>query len=380
MEYKIPKSTIRGFIDVLKDMKLNLAKLEKITEKELQDIKVGYLAKKADDNTNYRKKFEECSLVVDIIEKLDNSVNKLIDNYGKEDFLEYVPFFDVILASISAENEFFIMIILDIIKNNAKLLGDEFNKKLEINLACLLDGYQIKGNTLEEKEKNTKTFLKIYAEYLNNGYTVISFLNNNQVAFKDKQKQVDFMQTSLEKLPVDYELYAKKEKNKIEFVASLTPVYTEMNEVKYYIDGGKVMHLCDPKEFNELLIKNGYSDKARYDMLRKMIKEISGRPKEQSYSLIGDVLKKIKANYSLMWNYVSTVSKYLEYDILKDFYEYYYMVPGIDLGYGYTKEDILEMMAMELESVYKRMGGPKITESPEIKISESDAIKRKKKL
>lgn len=378
MKYKIPKSTIRGFIDVLKDMKLHLAKLKKITEKELQDIKVGYLAKKADDNTNYRKKFEECSLVVDIIGKLDNSVNKLIDNYGKEDFLEYVPFFDVILASISAENEFFIMIILDIIKNNAKLLGDEFNKKLEINLACLLDGYQIKGNTLEEKEKNTKTFLKIYAEYLNNGYTVISFLNNNQVAFKDKQKQVDFMQTSLEKLPVDYELYAKKEKTKIEFVASLTPVYTEMNEVKYYIDGGKVMHLCDPKEFNELLIKNGYSDKARYDMLRKMIKEISGRPKEQSYSLIGDVLKKIKANYSLMWNYVSTVSQYLEYDILKDFYEYYYMVPGIDLGYGYTKEDILEMMAMELESVYKRMGGPKITESPEIKIS--DDIKRKKKL
>lgn len=378
MEYKIPKSTIRGFIDVLKDMKLNLAKLEKITEKELQDIKVGYLAKKADDNTNYRKKFEECSLVIDIIGKLDNSVNKLIDNYGKEDFLEYVPFFDVIVASISAENEFFIMIILDIIKNNAKLLGDEFNKKLEINLACLLDGYQIKGNTLEEKEKNTKAFLEIYAEYLNNGYTVISFLNNNQMTFKDKQKQVDFMQTSLEKLPVVYELYAKKEKTKIEFVSSLTPVYTEMNEVKYYIDGGKVLHLCDPKEFNELLIKNGYSDKARYDMLRKMIKEISGRPKEQSYSLIGDVLKKIKANYSLMWNYVSTVSQYLEYDILKDFYEYYYMVPGIDLGYGYTKEDILEMMAMELESVYKRMGGPKITESPEIKIS--DDIKRKKKL
>ena len=378
MEYKIPKSTIRGFIDVLKDMKLNLAKLEKITEKELQDIKVGYLAKKADDNTNYRKKFEECSLVIDIIGKLDNSVNKLIDNYGKEDFLEYVPFFDVIVASISAENEFFIMIILDIIKNNAKLLGDEFNKKLEINLACLLDGYQIKGNTLEEKEKNTKAFLEIYAEYLNNGYTVISFLNNNQMTFKDKQKQVDFMQTSLEKLPVVYELYAKKEKTKIEFVSSLTPVYTEMNEVKYYIDGGKVLHLCDPKEFNELLIKNGYSDKARYDMLRKMIKEISGRPKEQSYSLIGDVLKKIKANYSLMWNYVSTVSQYLEYDILKDFYEYYYMVPGIDLGYGYTKEDILEMMAMELESVYERMGGPKITESPEIKIS--DDIKRKKKL
>ena len=378
MEYKIPKSTIRGFIDVLKDMKLNLAKLEKITEKELQDIKVGYLAKKADDNTNYRKKFEECSLVIDIIGKLDNSVNKLINNYGKEDFLEYVPFFDVIVASISAENEFFIMIILDIIKNNAKLLGDEFNKKLEINLACLLDGYQIKGNTLEEKEKNTKAFLEIYAEYLNNGYTVISFLNNNQMAFKDKQKQVDFMQTSLEKLPVVYELYAKKEKTKIEFVSSLTPVYTEMNEVKYYIDGGKVMHLCDPKEFNELLIKNGYSDKARYDMLRKMIKEISGRPKEQSYSLIGDVLKKIKANYSLMWNYVSTVSQYLEYDILKDFYEYYYMVPGIDLGYGYTKEDILEMMTMELESVYERMGGPKITESPEVKIP--DDIKRKKKL
>lgn len=378
MEYKIPKSTIRGFIDVLKDMKLNLAKLEKITEKELQDIKVGYLAKKADDNTNYRKKFEECSLVIDIIGKLDNSINKLIDNYGKEDFLEYVPFFDVIVASISAKNEFFIMIILDIIKNNAKLLGDEFNKKLEINLACLLDGYQIKGNTLEEKEKNTKAFLEIYAEYLNNGYTVISFLNNNQMTFKDKQKQVDFMQNSLEKLPVVYELYAKKEKTKIEFVSSLTPVYTEINEVKYYIDGGKVMHLCDPKEFNELLIKNGYSDKARYDMLRKMIKEISGRPKEQSYSLIGDVLKKIKANYSLMWNYVSTVSQYLEYDILKDFYEYYYMVPGIDLGYGYTKEDILEMMAMELESVYKRMGGPKITESPEIKISND--IKRKKKL
>lgn len=378
MEYKIPKSTIRGFIDVLKDMKLNLAKLEKITEKELQDIKVGYLAKKADDNTNYRKKLEECSLVIDIIGKLDNSVNKLIDNYGKEDFLEYVPFFDVIVASISAENEFFIMIILDIIKNNAKLLGDEFNKKLEINLACLLDGYQIKGNTLEEKEKNTKAFLEIYAEYLNNGYTVISFLNNNQMAFKDKQKQVDFMQTSLEKLPVVYELYAKKEKTEIEFVSSLTPVYTEINEVKYYIDGGKVLHLCDPKEFNELLIKNGYNDKARYSMLRQMNKEIGLRLKEGGYSLIDNILKKIDEHYSLMWNYVSNNSKYLEYDILKDFYEYYYMIPGIDLGYGYTKEDILEMMTMELESVYERMGGPKITKNVEMKVP-NDA-KRKKKL
>ena len=42
-------------------------------------------------------------------------------------------------------------------------------------------------------------------------------------------------------------------------------------------------------------------------------------------------------------------------DILKDIYDYFYMIPGVDLGYGYTNDDIYNMMIIELLDVYDRL-------------------------
>ena len=43
MEYKIPKSTIRSFIDVLKDTKINLNAIKNNTNKEKEKISTQFL-------------------------------------------------------------------------------------------------------------------------------------------------------------------------------------------------------------------------------------------------------------------------------------------------------------------------------------------------
>ena len=147
----------------------------------------------------------------------------------------------------------------------------------------------------------------------------------------------------------------------------MPPVFTENNEVKYYMSSGKVLHLCEPKMFNDLLIKNGYSDKARYTMLKKMIMDISMPSKEEGViakeNLVADTLAKIDVKYKIKWSYIRQNEKYYSYDILKEFYKYFYMVSGIDEGYGYTNDDINEFMLMELDIVYARMNGPKMDKS-----------------
>ena len=111
------------------------------------------------------------------------------------------------------------------------------------------------------------------------------------------------MQDSLENLPSSYALYTEINKKKNNYVTSNAPVFTENNEVKYYMSSGKVLHLCEPKMFNDLLIKNGYSDKARYTMLKKMIMDISMPSKEEGViakeNLVADTLAKIDVKYKI---------------------------------------------------------------------------------
>ena len=164
------------------------------------------------------------------------------------------------------------------------------------------------------------------------------------------------MQDSLESLPHSYELYIKKVSEKKEYVPNNSPIFTESNEVKYYLDGGKVLHMCDPKEFNDLLIKNGYSTNARYSMVGKMIKEISCfEDKELKNKLVGDTFRKLGQEYQEKWEYVCKKAIYCPRDILKDIYDYFYMIPGVYLGYGYTNDDIYNMMIIELLDVYDRL-------------------------
>ena len=153
------------------------------------------------------------------------------------------------------------------LKNN--LLNDGFDE----NQKEILDNfYNI--NLKDDKVKNTDEFIKAYNKYLQNGYQIIKYLTKDVDYSKELNKQVKFMQDSLENLPSSYALYTEINKKKNNYVTSNAPVFTENNEVKYYMSSGKVLHLCEPKMFNDLLIKNGYSDKARYTMLKKMIENM----------------------------------------------------------------------------------------------------------
>ena len=223
-------------------------------------------------------------------------------------------------------------------------------------MASLVCNYQIKGDDPFTKKKNKECFLEAYRKYLEKGYQVIAYLNGFIDKTKKQEKQVKFMQDSLESLPHSYELYIKKVSEKKEYVPNNSPIFTESNEVKYYLDGGKVLHMCDPKEFNDLLIKNGYSTNARYSMVGKMIKEISCfEDKELKNKLVGDTFRKLGQEYQEKWEYVCKKAIYCPRDILKDIYDYFYMIPGVDLGYGYTNDDIYNMMIIELLDVYDRL-------------------------
>ena len=341
MEYNIPKSTIRSFINVLKDMKINLEAIKKETLKDKKEVEVDFLISENKDKKRERDdriKFQLYSLVLDIINRLEITIDKLIVSYTRGKLEEYIPLFDVIVAGLDTQNDFVIMILLDVIKNNAKFNKDKHNESLEKVMASLVCDYQIKGDDPFTKKENKECFLEAYRKYLEKGY------------------QIKFMQDSLESLPHSYELYTKKVSGKKEYVPNSTSIFTESNEVKYYLDGGKVLHMCDPKEFNDLLIKNGYSTNARYSMVGKMIKEISCfEDKELKNKLVGDTFRKLGQEYQEKWEYVCKKAIYCPRDILKDIYDYFYMIPGIDLGYSYTNDDIYNMMIIELLDVYDRL-------------------------
>ena len=359
MEYKIPKSTIRSFINALKDMKINLEAIKKETLKDKKEVEVDFLISENKDKKREqddRVKFQLYSLVLDIINRLEITIDKLIVSYTRGKLEEYIPLFDVIVAGLDTQNDFVIMILLDVIKHNAKFNKDKHNESLEKVMASLICDYQIKGNDPFTKKENKECFLEAYRKYLEKGYQVIAYLNGFTDKTKKQEKQVKFMQDSLESLPHSYELYIKKVSEKKEYVPNNTPIFTESNEVKYYLDGGKVLHMCDPKEFNDLLIKNGYSTNARYSMVGKMIKEISCfEDKELKNKLVGDTFRKLGQEYQEKWEYVCEKAIYCPRDILKDIYDYFYMIPGVDLGYGYTNDDIYNMMIIELLDVYDRL-------------------------
>ena len=373
MEYKIPKSTIRSFIDVLRDTKINLNAIKNNTNKEKEKISTQFLIsdgalKNKDEEEEIKCKFDLCNLILNIITKLELTIDKLINSYNEGVIKEYIPLFDVIVASLKTENDFATMIILDVIKSNAKFNNKGFNGPLEEGMASLIEEYQIKGSDNKIKESNTKTFLDLYQKYLQNGYLVIRYLTGNNNNAKRIENQILYMKNSLEDLPSSYLLYTKKNNEKKELVLNNTPVFTENNEIKYYMDGGKVLHLCDPKEFYDLLIQNGYSSKACYSMLKKMIKEIKYSDDEiKRFELVSKALKN-DIESQKKWEYVWSKAQFCPRDLLKDIYNYFYMVSGIDDGYGYSNADILELMVMELDILYARMDGPKMDKSLERKV------------
>ena len=125
-----------------------------------------------------------CNLVLKIIDKLELAIDKLISSYNQKEFKEYIPFFDVIVACLGTQNDFVAMIILDVIKSNARFSSNRYNETLEKKMASLIEGYQIKASSKDDKVKNTDEFIKAYNKYLQNGYQIIKYLrqSNTQMA------------------------------------------------------------------------------------------------------------------------------------------------------------------------------------------------------
>ena len=58
MEYKIPKTTLRAFVDLLKSLGRNLANLEVLLSSKLQVISYSFLgASKDQDTSKYQRNF-----------------------------------------------------------------------------------------------------------------------------------------------------------------------------------------------------------------------------------------------------------------------------------------------------------------------------------
>ena len=105
MEYKIPKSTIRSFIDVLKDTKRTLEIIKIETTKEKESVSTRFLIsnqkiKSKEEEQEIKLEFDLCNLVLKIIDKLELAIDKLISSYNQKEFKEYIPFFDVIVACL----------------------------------------------------------------------------------------------------------------------------------------------------------------------------------------------------------------------------------------------------------------------------------------
>ena len=228
MEYKIPKSTIRSFIDVLKDTKRTLEIIKIETTKEKESVSTRFLIsnqkiKSKEEEQEIKLEFDLCNLVLKIIDKLELAIDKLISSYNQKEFKEYIPFFDVIVACLGTQNDFVAMIILDVIKSNARFSSNRYNETLEKKMASLIEGYQIKASSKDDKVKNTDEFIKAYNKYLQNGYQIIKYLTKDVDYSKELNKQVQFMQDSLENLPSSYALYTEINKKKNNYVTSNAP-------------------------------------------------------------------------------------------------------------------------------------------------------------
>ena len=99
MEYKIPKSTIISFINALKDMKINLEAIKKETLKDKKEVEVDFLISENKDKKREqddRVKLQLYSLVLDIINRLEITIDKLIVSYTRGKLEEYIPVYQAV--------------------------------------------------------------------------------------------------------------------------------------------------------------------------------------------------------------------------------------------------------------------------------------------
>ena len=145
MEYKIPKTTLRAFVDLLKSLGRNLANLEVLLSGKLQEISYSFLgASKDQDTSEYQRNYELFSKRIKGTRELENSIEGLIYNLSSED-KKYIDNFDAIMACVGTNNVFFTMLVIDILRNNVSLGNfDKYNMEREKILVSCFDGYLLK--------------------------------------------------------------------------------------------------------------------------------------------------------------------------------------------------------------------------------------------
>lgn len=359
MEYKIPKTTLRAFVDLLKSLERNLANLEVLLSGKLQEISYSFLgASKDQDTSEYQRNYELFSKRIKGTRELENSIEGLIYNLSSEDSEDkkYIDNFDAIMACVGTNNVFFTMLVIDILRNNVSLGNfDKYNMEREKILVSCFDGYLL-------KEGARDLFISSYKEYLKSGHDYLEFINGTRVDKKIIDKQLHVVEASTLELPKMYEIYVKSNDYKKEYVSNKTKAYTKENKVHDYIDGTGVKKVLDPKVFDELLISNGYSDMARFSLNRQMIKAIEMLPSKEIDKLVLGRVKSLDIETSKkLEGLMEKENDGLEIS-LEAIYKYFLTISGMDiiigsreyLGYGYSNDDLDFFLIEEIKSLEER--------------------------
>ena len=236
---------------------------------------------------------------------------------------------------------------------------DIFKESLGLQkLLCgLLDGYFI--------QDNEGIIINAYLGFLNSASYVSKITVNGLITnptVKDGM-QILVNRVGLENIDSwndftsNYQDKYKAELTKIiappkEYKKGTTKMYTEINELEYYIKGGVVLHLCAPRTFDELLKRNNYSINARMSLGKQMKNALLMADDREFNALIGNYLASIDVRYQEMWNYLLEQDEVLKQVYLGDIRKYFYALPELGEGYGYTKEDFDYFMIDALKSNY----------------------------
>lgn len=364
MNYKIPKTTLRGLIDLLKSIKLNLENLESILTEKLDEVSYTFLSTKTVTNvTPFEEKYKFFGSKLTAIAGLKKSISLLITSIERDQYQEYIPNFDAIVAFIGTNNIYFMMIVVKVIENNARLgTPNSYNIGIEKILASCFDGFLL-------KEGAKDLFMTNYQKYLNNGHDYLEFLNGKRVEKAIIESQINTMSASLDNFKSMYHLYVEKQPLKKEYVSNPTPTYTKPTEVKEYFQSGS-QKVCDPRILRNLLVRDGYDNAAIYSMLRQMIYRIGFATPDVVTALLTARISSLGTKYLQKWQYILAHQEEYYWLNLGGIFTYLYVVSGIDIecgskiyqGYGYTDEDLDEFMQNEINIVYEKMYGPVLEE------------------
>lgn len=368
MKYVIPNDAIKAFkksldltikcFDLMQDrLKKNINLLEltytgSLKEDAVLEIQSHYL--------------DLVKLTINNLKNLRQDVSRI--NSKKMDY----PLFFSFAALICPTKESTNMIMLKIISDTVELREEQRKEaqgtseiydiasELENEIAKSLDGLYIKPERTEklkeaylEYMKQSMDSVKLFADaaFINKEHD--EFIGNvNALVSASKEAMQDYVDNFHNKYMHDLELIEEPKKVKKEAIPSKTPAYTEINELKQYIFGGVVLKLCAPRTFDELLKRNGYSDNARMSLGKQMKNAILWATDEEIDALIGNYLASIDITYQEMWNYLLEQDEVLKQVSLGDIRKYFYALPELGEGYGYTKEDFDYFMIDALKSNY----------------------------